>query len=167
MKKIIILFLIFSAVVFAESEETFPKWEYSIHHNSYGITFHDFTVHGIGSSQLSISITMDIGSGYSSVTIFNEQIKSRNKYSLLVTSDTDSYSYDIFKKDIEKGAIRIENTDGRQRGNNLTKILVSANIIGLYDDKMENVLDFFILKDLKETIKQKLENSDWYKYNFE
>ena len=162
MKKII--FLIFSAVVFAEWKE---EWEYGIHHNNYGLTFHDFTVYGAAdSSQLTVSITTDIGSGSSSVTIFNKQIKNRNKYFLLITSDADTYSYDIFKKDIESGAIRVENVDG-QRGNNLTKILASTNVIvlGLYNDKF-GVLDIFLLKDLREAIKQKLGNSDWYKYNF-
>ena len=164
MKKIIFLFLIFSCIVFAEWKE---EWEYGIHHNNYGLTFHDFTVYGAAdSSQLTISITTDIGSGSSSVTIFNKQIKNRNKYFLLITSDADTYSYDIFKKDIESGAIRVENVDG-QRGNNLTKILASTNVIvlGLYNDKF-GVLDIFLLKDLREAIKQKLGNSDWYKYNF-
>lgn len=164
MKKIIFLFLMFSAIVFAEWKE---EWEYGIHHNNYGLTFHDFTVYGAAdSSQLTISITTDIGSGSSSVTIFNKQIKNRNKYFLLITSDADTYSYDIFKKDIESGAIRVENVDG-QRGNNLTKILASTNVIvlGLYNDKF-GVLDIFLLKDLREAIKQKLGNSDWYKYNF-
>lgn len=164
MKKIIFLFLIFSCIVFAEWKE---EWEYGIHHNNYGLTFHDFTVYGAAdSSQLTVSITTDIGSGSSSVTIFNKQIKNRNKYFLLITSDADTYSYDIFKKDIESGAIRVENVDG-QRGNNLTKILASTNVIvlGLYNDKF-GVLDIFLLKDLREAIKQKLGNSDWYKYNF-
>ena len=134
MKKIIFLFLMFSCIVFAEWKE---EWEYGIHHNNYGLTFHDFTVYGAAdSSQLTVSITTDIGSGSSSVTIFNKQIKNRNKYFLLITSDADTYSYDIFKKDIESGAIRVENVDG-QRGNNLTKILASTNVIvlGLYNDK--------------------------------
>ena len=164
MKKIIFLFLMFSGIVFAEWKE---EWEYGIHHNNYGLTFHDFTVYGAAdSSQLTVSITTDIGSGSSSVTIFNKQIKNRNKYFLLITSDADTYSYDIFKKDIESGAIRVENVDG-QRGNNLTKILASTNVIvlGLYNDKF-GVLDIFLLKDLREAIKQKLGNSDWYKYNF-
>ena len=164
MKKIIFLFLMFSCIVFAEWKE---EWEYGIHHNNYGLTFHDFTVYGAAdSSQLTVSITTDIGSGSSSVTIFNKQIKNRNKYFLLITSDADTYSYDIFKKDIESGAIRVENVDG-QRGNNLTKILASTNVIvlGLYNDKFW-VLDIFLLKDLREAIKQKLGNSDWYKYNF-
>lgn len=164
MKKIIFLFLMFSCIVFAEWKE---EWEYGIHHNNYGLTFHDFTVYGAAdSSQLTVSITTDIGSGSSSVTIFNKQIKNRNKYFLLITSDADTYSYDIFKKDIESGTIRVENVDG-QRGNNLTKILASTNVIvlGLYNDKF-GVLDIFLLKDLREAIKQKLGNSDWYKYNF-
>ena len=164
MKKIIFLFLMFSCIVFAEWKE---EWEYGIHHNNYGLTFHDFTVYGAAdSSQLTVSITTDIGSGSSSVTIFNKQIKNRNKYFLLITSDADTYSYYIFKKDIESGAIRVENVDG-QRGNNLTKILASTNVIvlGLYNDKF-GVLDIFLLKDLREAIKQKLGNSDWYKYNF-
>ena len=157
MKKIISLFLIFSGVVFAE-------WQYGIHHNSHGVTFHDFTVYGVDSSQLTVSITTDIGSGSSSVTIFNDKIKTRNKYSLLVLTDTEVYTYNVFKKDIENGAIRVENADG-QRGNNLTKILVSDKMVSLYNDKL-GVFDVFLLEGLKETIKQKLGNSDWYKSNF-
>lgn len=156
MKKIIFLFLIFSAIVFAE-------WQYSISHNNYGVMFNEFTVFDSDtSSQLTVSMTTDIGSGYSSVTIFNEQIKNRNKYYLFVLSDTDAYTYNVFKKDIENGAIRVENTDGR-RGNNLTKMLISARAVGLLNNKTEELLAFFDLEGLKEIIEQKLGNSDWYK----
>ena len=161
MKKIIFLFLIFSAVAFTE-------WEYSIRHNDYGVKFNEFTVYSIeDNSQLTVAITTDIHPGFSVVAIFNDKIKAKNNISLIIVNNVeeeDYFKYSVFKKDIENGAIRVRNLDNYNRGDSLTKMLLSAQAVMLFNDDTEEVLTSFISLGLKEIIEKKLGNSYWYKY---
>ena len=158
MKKIIILFLMFSAIVFAE-------WSYSIHHNDYGVMFNDFTVYDYETaSQLTVGITLDIGLGYCGIHIFNDKIKIRNNYALYIETSDDYVKYNVFKKDIENKVIRIQNLDEYNRGDRLIKMLISAEMLELYNNDTGKLLATFDLEGLKEIIEQKLGNSDWYKH---
>ena len=158
MKKIILLFLMFSAIVFAE-------WEYSIHHNDYGVMFNDFTVYDYETaSQLTVGVTLDIGLGYCGIHIFNDKIKIRNNYALYIKTSDDYVKYNIFKKDIENKVIRIQNLDEYNRGDRLIKMLISAEMLELHNNDTGKLLATFDLEGLKEIIEQKLGNSDWYKH---
>lgn len=156
MKKIIILFLMFASIVFAE-------WKYGISHNDYGKTFHDFTVYDIERESIfQFSVTTDIYPGYSSILISNDKIKKNAKLSLSILDNSDDLvDYKIYKEDIKNGLIGIHSAD---RGDTLTKMLVSAQVVMLYNDSKGELLAFFDLEGLKEILDKKLGNSDWYKY---
>ena len=159
MKKIISLFLIFSAMLFA-------KWEYGIHHNQYGVNWHDFTVYDTETkSKLQVSITTDVGNGFSSVRIYNYNIKENDSLFLHIKDNSgDTMDYSIFEKDIEDEIIGIHDANNYSRGITLTKILVSAQSVDLYNNDTDEILATFDLEGLKEIIEKKLGNSYWYKY---
>ena len=159
MKKIIFLFLIFSAIVFAE-------WQYSIHHNEYGINWHDFTVYDNETkSKLQVSITTDVRNGFSSVRIYNDNIKENDSLFLYIKDNSgDTMDYSVFKKDIKNEIIGIHDANSYNRGITLTKLLVSAQSVELYNNDTSKTLATFDTKGLKEIIEKKLGNSYWYKY---
>lgn len=159
MKKIIFLFLMFSAIVFAE-------WHYGISHNEHGVNFHDFTVYDIKTeSELTVGITLDFSRGFSSTVIYNDSVKENDDLLLLIKDNSgDIMEYQIFEKDIEDGWIGIQNSDNYNRGNTLIKILVSAQSVELYNNDTDKTLAFFDFKGLKQIIEKKLGNTYWYKY---
>ncbi|TKZ35658.1 hypothetical protein [Brachyspira catarrhinii] len=159
MKKIIILFLMFSAIVFAE-------WQYGMHHNEYGINWHDFTVYDNDTkSKFQVSVTTDVGNGFSSVRIYNDNIKENNNLFLYIKDNSGNImDYSIFKKDIKNEIIGIHDANNYSRGITLTKLLVSAQSVELYNNDTEEILATFDTKGLKEILQKRLGNSYWYKY---
>lgn len=159
MKKIIILFLMFSAIVFAE-------WKYGITHNEHGVNFHEFAVYDSETySLLIVSVSLDVGNGFSVVEIYNDDVKKNDNLKLYIKDNSDdTMNYSIFKNDIEDGRIAIQNLDRYNRGDTLTKILVSAQSVELYDGDTYDTLSTFNLKGLEQILEKKLGNSDWYKY---
>ncbi|WP_432633231.1 hypothetical protein [Brachyspira sp.] len=162
MKKIIILFLMFSAVVFAE-------WQYSMGHNKEGVNYHFFIVYDIYDnekySSLMFNVTLDIDNGMSSVIILNNNVKENDNLSLYIKDNSgDSINYSIFKKDIEKGFIGIQNSDKYNRGDAISKLLVSAQSVELYNNDTRETLATFDTQGLKQILQKRLGNSDWYKY---
>ena len=159
MKKIIFLFLIFSAVVFAE-------WQYGIHHNEYGVNWHDFTVYDNETkSKLQVSITTDVRNGFSSVRIYNDNIKENDSLFLYIKDNSgDTMDYSVFKKDVTNEIIGIHDANSYNRGITLTKLLISAQSVELYNKNTDKTLAKFDIRGLKEIIEKKLGNSYWYKY---
>ena len=159
MKKIIFLFLIFSSVVFAE-------WQYGIHHNEYGVNWHDFTVYDNETkSKLQVSITTDVRNGFSSVRIYNDNIKENDSLFLYIKDNSgDTMDYSVFKKDVTNEIIGIHDANSYNRGITLTKLLISAQSVELYNKNTDKTLAKFDIRGLKEIIEKKLGNSYWYKY---
>mgnify|MGYP004605410105 CR=1 FL=1 len=162
MKKIIILFLMFASIVFAE-------WKYGIGHNNEGVNYHFFIVYDIYDneqySSLMFNVTLDIDNGMSSVIILNNNVKENDNLSLYINDNSgNSINYSIFKKDIEDGFIGIQNSDKYNRGNAISKLLVSAQSVELYNNDTEEILATFDTKGLKEILQKRLGNSYWYKY---
>lgn len=147
MKKIIFLFLIFSAIVFAE-------WKYGIHHNEYGVNWHDFTVYDNETkSKLQVSITTDVRNGFSSVRIYNDNIKENDSLFLYIKDNFgDTMDYSVFKKDIKNEIIGIHDANSYNRGITLTKLLVFAQSVELYNNDTSKTLATFDTKGLKEII---------------
>ena len=161
MKKIIFLFLIFSAVVFAE-------WQYSIVHNEHGVNFHRFVVFDYETnSAITVDITYEGKFSHAGVIIFNDNVKEDDKLDLYIVDNSGDYiTYSVFDKDIKNGIIAIENLDGNGRGTSLIKLLVFNKAVALYNKDADEILATFNLKGLKQILKKKIGNSDWYKSNF-
>ncbi|WP_432633289.1 hypothetical protein [Brachyspira sp.] len=159
MKKIIFLFLIFSAIVFAE-------WQYSIVPNDNGVNFHRFTVFDYESnSAMTVDITYKERFSNAGIIIFNDDVKENDKLDLYLLDNSGDYiSYSVFDKDIKDGFIVIENLDGNGRGTSLIKLLVSSQSVVLYNKNTAEILATFNLKGLKQILKKKIGNSYWYKY---
>ena len=159
MKNIIILFLMFSAIVFAE-------WEYSMLPNKYGANFHRFTVFDYKiNSRLTVNVSLVSSGGHAGVKIYHDNVKESNNLSLNIMDNSgDSMNYTIFSKDIENGYIAVENPDGFDRGMSLIKLLLSSQNVELYDNDTDKILSTFNTKGLKEILEKKVGNSYWYKY---
>ena len=159
MKNIIFLFLILSAIVFAE-------WQYNIVHNEHGVNFHRFVVFDYETnSAITVDITYDGEFSNAGVIIFNDEVKENDKLDLYIIDNSGNHiTYSVFDKDIRNGIIAIENLDGNGRGTNLIKLLVSNQTATLYNKNTNEILANFNLKGLKQILKKKIGNSYWYKY---
>lgn len=156
MKKIIFLFLIFSAVVFA-------KWEISTLHTDDGETGITFTTYDYeNKSVLNVFVYLDEYPGHSSVGIGNERIEAGDDLSLIIEdNEGDTINYNIFRGDIIENMVV---THDIKRGNNLTKMLYNGKHAVLYNNDTDELLASFDLKGLQKVIKKHAGSSYWYRY---
>ena len=156
MKKIIFLFLIFSAVVFA-------KWDVGTAYTEDGKTATTFTTSETKTeSSLIISVVLEGSDGYSSVNIKNKDIKRGDNLRLDIRDRAGNLAvYNVFSSDIREGEILIidRQTD---RSDRLVKMLLSGQSAKLYNK--EELSATFNLKQIKKFMRKNVGFSDWYKY---
>lgn len=156
MKKIIFLFLIFSAVVFA-------KWDVGTAYTEDGKTATTFTTSETKTeSSLIISVVLEGSDGYSSVNIKNKDIKRGDNLRLDIRDRAGNLVvYNVFSSDIREGEILIidRQTD---RSDRLVKMLLSGQSAKLYNN--EELYAAFNLKQIKKFMRKNVGFSDWYKY---
>lgn len=156
MKKIIFLFLILSAVVFA-------KWDVGTAYTEDGKTATTFTTSETETeSSLIISVVLEGSDGYSSVNIKNKDIKRGDNLRLDIRDRAGNLAvYNVFSSDIREGEILIidRQTD---RSDRLVKMLLSGQSAKLYNN--EELSAAFNLKQIKKFMRKNVGFSDWYKY---
>ena len=156
MKKIISLFLIFSAMLFA-------KWEVGASYTDDGKTANTFTTREAKTeSDLIISVVLEDSDGYSFVNIKNKDIKKGDNLKLDIRDRAGNpVIYNIFSADIKDGEVLIfdKQTD---RGDRLVKMLLSGQSAKLYNN--DKLSASFNLKKLKKFMRKNVGFSDWYKY---
>lgn len=153
MKKIIFLFLMFSAIVFA-------KWEVGTSYTTGGDTITTFTTYDImDEAMMLIGVNIE-GLGYSVITIhLSYKIKKYDNLVLIVTDKEDNdINCRFHKDDIENYGIRM--TAGRSTV--LTKMLYNGKSAKLM--KNFKPIATFDLKGIKQVMQKHVGNSYWYKY---
>ena len=157
MKKIIFLFLMFSAIVFAE-------WKVSAGSSDDGtevatfFTTYDYETE----SFLSIGVVLEDYDGYSFIMIKNKKMME-NDYLTLIIKDNegDTINYQFTDGDIyEQGGAFI----GSKQGDLLTKMLYKGQSAILYNNDTDEVLASFDLKGLQKVMKKHVGSSSWYRY---
>lgn len=156
MKKILFLFLIFSAVVFA-------KWDVGTAYTEDGKTATTFTtIETETESSLIISVVLEGSDGYSSVNIKNKDIKRGDNLRLDIRDRAGNLVvYNVFSSDIREGEILIIDRQA-DRSDRLVKMLLSGQSAKLYNN--EELSAAFNLKQIKKFMRKNVGFSDWYKY---
>ena len=157
MKKIIFLFLIFSAIVFAE-------WKVSAGSSDNGteiatlFTTYDYET----KSFLSIGVVLEDYDGYSFIMIGNKKMMEEYYFTLIIKdNEGDTIDYRFADGNIyEQGKAFI----GSKQGNLLTKMLYKGQSAILYNNDTDEVLASFDLKGLQKVMKKHVGSSYWYKY---
>ncbi|TXJ46575.1 hypothetical protein EPJ70_00050 [Brachyspira aalborgi] len=155
MKKIIFLFLMFSAIVFA-------KWEVGTSYTTGGDTITTFTTYDImDEAMMLIGVNIE-GLGYSVITIhLSYKIKKYDNLVLIVTDKEDNdINCRFHKDDIENYGIRM--TAGRSAV--LTKMLYNGKFAILVNTKTDKILASFDLSGIKQIMEKHVGKSYWYKY---
>lgn len=146
MKKILFLFLILSAVVFA-------KWDVGTAYTEDGKTATTFTTSETETeSSLIISVVLESSDGYSSVNIKNKDIKRGDNLRLDIRDRAGNLVvYNVFSSDIREGEILIidRQTD---RSDRLVKMLLSGQSAKLYNK--EELSATFNLKQIKKFMRK-------------
>lgn len=157
MKKIILLFLMFSAVALAE-------WKVGAFHTDDGETATTFaTFDNKTESVLAISVVVEDYGGYSFVSIVNEKIQEEDNLCLIIKdSSGDSINYSIFNGDvIDSGAIIMGGET--KRGDKLAKMLYNGKSAKLYNNDTDELLASFDLNGIKQIIQKNVGSSYWYR----
>ena len=156
MKKIIFLFLMFSAMLFA-------KWEVGTSYTEDGKTASTFTTSEAKTeSSLIISVVLEGSDGYSFINIKNKDIKKGDNLKLDIRDRAGNpVIYNIFRGDIKDGEVLIidRQTD---RSDRLVKMLLSGQSAKLYNSNELSAT--FKLNKLKKFMRKNVGFSDWYKY---
>ncbi|TXJ53889.1 hypothetical protein [Brachyspira aalborgi] len=155
MKKIIFLFLMFSAMLFA-------KWEVGTDYTTGGDTITTFTTYDItDEAMMLIGVNVE-GLGYSVITIhLSYKIKKDDNLVLIVTDNEDNdINCRFHNDDIENYGIRMP----AGRSTVLTKMLYNGKSAILINKKTGKTLATFDLKGIKQIMQKHVGNSYWYKY---
>ena len=156
MKKIIFLFLMFSAMLFA-------KWEVGTSYTEDGKTASTFTTSEAKTeSSLIISVVLEGSDGYSFINIKNKDIKKGDNLKLDIRDRAGNpVIYNIFRGDIKDGEVLIidRQTD---RSDRLVKMLLSGQSAKLYNSN--ELFATFNLNKLKKFMRKNVGFSGWYKY---
>lgn len=153
MKKIIFLFLMFSAMLFA-------KWQVGTDYTTGGDTITTFTTYDItDEAMMLIGVNVE-GLGYSVITIhLSYKIKKDDNLVLIVTDNEDNdINCRFHNDDIENYGIRM--TAGRSTV--LTKMLYNGKSAKLM--KNFKPIATFDLKGIKQVMQKHVGKSYWYKY---
>ena len=154
MKKIIILFLIFSGIVFA-------KWEVGNSYTTSGHPTTTFTTYDLEESGSIISVGVNVESfGFSTVTIFHENIEKEDNSIVLIVTDNDGSDINcrFHEDDVEDYGIRVS----AGRSSVLTKIIYNGKSAKLM--KNFKPIATFDLKGIKQIMQKHVGSSYWYKY---
>ena len=153
MKKIIFLFLMFSAMLFA-------KWEVGTSYTTDGDPLTTFTTYDItDEAMMLIGVNVE-GLGYSVITIhLSYKIKKDDNLVLIVTDNEDNdINCRFHNDDIENYGIRMP----AGRSSVLTKMLYNGKSAKLM--KNFEPIATFDLKGIKQVMQKHVGNSYWYKY---
>lgn len=154
MKKIIFLFLIFSAVVFA-------KWEVGTSYTTDGDPLTTFTTYDLEESSSSIMIGVNVDYDYSVITIFHVDIESRDNIVLIITdNEGNDMNCNFHSDDIEDYGIRVPSG----RASVLTKMLYNGKSAVLKNRYTDEIMAKFDLRGIKQVMQKHVGNSYWYKY---
>ena len=155
MKKIIFLFLMFSAVVFAE-------WQVEISYTTDGDVMTEFVTYDLENQSSYIGIGVNVeGSGFSTVTIFHEDIKSRDSIVLIITdNEGNDMNCNFHSDDVEDYGIRVP----VKRASVLTKMLYNGKSAVLKNRYTDEIMAKFDLRGIKQIMQKHVGSSYWYKY---
>ncbi|TXJ20000.1 hypothetical protein EPJ79_02240 [Brachyspira aalborgi] len=158
MKKIIFLFLMFSAMLFA-------KWEVGTAYTKNGEPLTTFTTYDLGDSGAYILIGVNVDSlGYSVIAIFHGDIQKGDNLILVITDNegndiNSTFHSDDFKSD-DMGCYGINVPSNR--ASVLTKMLYNGKSAKLM--KNFEPIATFDLSGIKKVMQKHVGNSYWYKY---
>lgn len=154
MKKIIFLFLMFSAMLFA-------KWEVGTAYTKNGEPLTTFTTYDLEGNYSSILIGVNVDyNGYSVITIEHYQIKKGDDSIVLIVTDNEGNDINCqFHSDDIKD-YHINMVAGRSTV--LTKMLYNGKSATLKING--EVSDTFDLRGIKQVMQKHVGNSYWYKY---
>lgn len=153
MKKIIFLFLIFSAMLFA-------KWEVGASYTVGGDPLTTFTTYDLEEKGASIVVGVNVNYDYSVVTIrINDKIKKDDDLVLIVTDNEDNdINCTFHSDDIRDYRITVPSN----RASVLTKMLYNGKSATLKING--EVYDTFDLRGIKQVMQKHVGSSYWYKY---
>ena len=153
MKKIIFLFLIFSAMLFA-------KWEVGASYTVGGDPLTTFTTYDLEEKGASIVVGVNVNYDYSVVTIrINDKIKKDDDLVLIVTDNEDNdINCTFHSDDIRDYRITVPSN----RASVLTKMLYNGKAATLKING--EVYDTFDLRGIKQVMQKHVGKSYWYKY---
>ena len=153
MKKIIFLFLIFSAMLFA-------KWEVEISYTTEGDVMTEFVTYDLVNQSSYIGIGVNVeGLGFSTVTILHKDIDSRDSIVLIITdNEGNDMNCNFHPDDVEDYGIRVPSN----RASVLTKMLYNGKSATLKING--EVSDTFDLRGIKQIMQKHVGSSYWYKY---
>ena len=155
MKKIIFLFLIFSAIVFA-------KWEVGTSYTTDGDPLTTFTTYDLERNHASILIGVNVNYDYSVITIEHYEIeKGENNIVLIVTDNEGSDITCRFHEDDIKD-YHINMIAGRSSV--LTKMLYNGKSAVLKNRYTDEIMAKFDLRGIKQVMEKHVGSSYWYKY---
>ena len=155
MKKIIFLFLIFSAMLFA-------KWEVGASYTVGGDPLTTFTTYDLEAKGASIVVGVNVNYDYSVVTIrINDKIKKDDDLVLIVTDNEDNdINCTFHSDDIRDYRITVPSN----RASVLTKMLYNGKSAVLKNRYTDETLAKFDLKGIKQVMQKHVGSSYWYKY---
>lgn len=153
MKKIIFLFLMFSAMLFA-------KWEVGASYTVGGDPLTTFTTYDLEEKGASIVVGVNVNYDYSVVTIrINDKIKKDDDLVLIVTDNEDNdINCTFHSDDIRDYRITVPSN----RASVLTKMLYNGKSATLKING--EVYDTFDLRGIKQVMQKHVGSSYWYKY---
>ena len=156
MKKIIFLFLMFSATVFG-------KWEVGTSYTKNGEPLTTFTTYDLEGNYSSILIGVNVDyNGYSVITIEHYQIKKGDDSIVLIVTDNEGNDINCqFHSDDIKD-YHINMIVGRSSV--LTKILYNGKSAVLKYRYTDETLATFDLRGIKQIMEKHVGSSYWYKY---
>ena len=155
MKKIIFLFLIFSATVFG-------KWEVGTDYSTAGNPLTTFTTYDLeeGSSSIIIGVNVE-GLGSSAIAIFHYKIKEGDNLVLIVTdNDGSDITCRFHEDDIKDNNIDVWS----DRSSVLTKMLYNGKSAVLKNRYTDEIMAKFDLRGIKQIMQKHVGSSYWYKY---
>lgn len=154
MKKIIFLFLIFSAIVFAE-------WKAGIAYLSNGDPLTTFTTYDLEGSGAYIYIGVNLEYDVSVVTMEHYLIKKKDSlYLVVIDNEGNDINCHFHSDDISDYYITVP----VKRASVLTKMLYNGKSAILINKKTGETLATFDLKGIKQIMQKHVGNSYWYKY---
>ena len=153
MKKIIILFLMLSAIVFAE-------WKVAASFFGEDPITIFATSDLVNNSIIGIGVSVEL-SGYSVVLMSNDEIKEGDNLILIITDNEGDDVYCNFNPEyIVDEFIQVP----PNRATVLTKMLYNGKSAVLKNTDTDKILATFDLRGIKEIMEKHVGSSYWYKY---
>ena len=154
MKKIIILFLMFASIVFAE-------WQVGTGYLTSGEPIATFTTYDLEESGSYIDIGVSVEYDISVVTVGHNLIKKGDSLYLIITDNEDNdINCQFYSDDIANHEIRVP----VKRSSILTKMIYNGKFAMLINTKKDEILATFDLRGIKQIMEKHVGSSYWYKY---